>query len=51
MPTITRKELAKLAYEECCSPDCGVKHGKRNKFPFWNVESVQFMYAPAFVHK
>lgn len=45
---ITRKELAKQAFEECCSPDCGVKHGKRNKFPFWNVESVQFMYAPSF---
>ncbi len=44
----TRKELAKQAFEECCSPQTAVKHGKKNKFPFWNAESLQFMYAPAF---
>jgi len=44
----TRKELAIQAFEECCNPNSTVKHGVKNKFPFWNAESLQFMYAPAF---
>lgn len=45
---LTRKELAKQAFDECCNPDSTVKHGIKNKFPFWNAESLQFMYVPAF---
>lgn len=45
---MTKEEYAKMAFEECCSEEtaipCGTKYGK----PFWNVESTQFMYVPAF---
>lgn len=45
---MTKEEYAKLAYTECCSDEtavpCGIKYGK----PFWNAESTQFMYVPAF---
>lgn len=44
----TRSELAKQAFEESCNPATGVKHGVKNGFPFWNTESQQFMYVPAF---
>ena len=45
---ITRKELAKQAFEECSNPQTMVKQGSKNQFPFWNAESLQFMYVPAF---
>ena len=45
---INRKKLAKQAFDECCSSITSVKHGIKNKFPFWNAESLQFMYVPAF---
>ena len=45
---MTRKELARQAFEECCNPETTVRHGVKRGFPFWNVESTQFMYVPAF---
>ena len=45
---MTRKELAKQAFEECCSEKTTVRHGIRRKVPFWNAESTMFMYVPAF---
>lgn len=45
---MTRAELAKQAFEECCSEDAGVRCGVKRGFPFWNVESTMFMYVPAF---
>lgn len=45
---MTRSELAKKAFEECCSPDTTVFYGVKRGRPFWNVESTQFMYVPAF---
>ena len=45
---MTRKELAQLAFEECCSPETTVRYGVKRGNPFWNVESTQFMYVPAF---
>ncbi len=45
---MNRKELAKLAFEECCCPDTTVRYGVKRGNPFWNVESTQFMYVPAF---
>lgn len=45
---MTKEELAKQAFEECCSPETTVRHGVKRGFPFWNVESTQFMYVPAF---
>ncbi len=45
---MTRAELAKQAFEECCNPETTVKYGVKRGFPFWNVEATQFMYVPAF---
>ena len=45
---LDRKALAKQAFEECCSPDTTVRSGVKRGRPFWNVESSQFMYVPAF---
>ena len=45
---LDRKALAKQAFEECCSPDTTVRYGVKRGRPFWNVESSQFMYVPAF---
>lgn len=45
---MTKKELAEQAFRECCSENTGVKHGVKRGFPFWNIESQQFMYIPAF---
>jgi len=45
---MNRKELAKLAFEECCCPETTVRFGVKRGNPFWNVESTQFMYVPAF---
>jgi len=45
---MTKQELARMAFEECCNPDTTVKHGVKRGFPFWNVESTMFMYVPAF---
>ena len=45
---MTRKELAARAFSECCSEKTAVRHGQTGGFPFWNAESLQFMYAPAF---
>ena len=43
-----RKELAKQAFEECCSSETAVRSGDKRGRPFWNAESTQFMYVPAF---
>lgn len=43
-----RKELAKQAFDECCNENTTVKYGVKRGFPFWNIESTQFMYVPAF---
>ncbi len=40
-----RKELAELAFKECCSIETAVPQGAKNGLPFWNIESRQFMYA------
>ena len=45
---MTKDELAKQAFEECCSPATTVKYGEKNGNPFWNSYSIQFMYVPAF---
>ena len=45
---MTRKELARQAFEECCNPETTVRYGVKRGAPFWNVESTQFMYVPAF---
>ncbi len=45
---MTKEELAKQAFEECCSPLTTVRYGEKNKSPFWNLYSTQFMYVPAF---
>jgi len=45
---MTRKELAKQAFDECCDPQNTVRYGTKSGFPFWNAESLQFMYVPAF---
>ena len=45
---MTRAELARQAFEECCNPNTTVKYGVKRGAPFWNVESTQFMYVPAF---
>ena len=45
---MNRKELAKQAFEECCSPETTVRYGIKRGRPFWNIESTQFMYVPAF---
>lgn len=45
---MTRAEIAKQAFEECCNPNTTVKYGVKRGFPFWNLESQQFMYVPAF---
>ena len=41
-------EFARQAFEECCSPETTVRYGVKRGLPFWNVESTQFMYVPAF---
>jgi len=45
---MTKQELAKLAFDECCNPETTVRYGVKRGFPFWNVESTMFMYVPAF---
>ena len=45
---MTRRELAKQAFEECCSDQTTVRYGVKRGAPFWNVESTMFMYVPAF---
>ncbi len=48
MKELNRKELALQAEKECCSPETTVRYGVKRGRPFWNVESTQFMYVPAF---
>ena len=45
---LDRKELARQAFEECSSAETTVRYGIKRSRPFWNVESTQFMYVPAF---
>ena len=45
---MTRAELAKQAFDECCSSETTVRYGTRRGAPFWNAESTMFMYVPAF---
>ncbi|MCQ2430248.1 MAG: hypothetical protein MJ192_07955 [Clostridia bacterium] len=45
---MTRKELAQQAFRECCDPATTVRYGVKRGLPFWNVESTEFMYVPAF---
>lgn len=45
---MTRTELARQAFEECCSAETTVRRGVRKGAPFWNLESTMFMYVPAF---
>lgn len=45
---LDKKALAKQAFEECCSPETTTRYGVKRGRPFWNVESQQFMYVPAF---
>ncbi|MBO4217715.1 MAG: hypothetical protein J5940_07195, partial [Clostridia bacterium] len=45
---LDRKELAKQAFEECSSAETTVRYGVKRVRPFWNAESTQFMYVPAF---
>ena len=43
-----REKLARQAFEECCDPNTTVRWGVKRGLPFWNVESTEFMYVPAF---
>ena len=45
---MTKSELAKQAFDECSSQETTVRYGVKRGKPFWNVESLQFMYVPAF---
>ncbi|MCQ2431382.1 MAG: hypothetical protein MJ175_02125 [Clostridia bacterium] len=45
---MTKEELAKQAFDECCSPETTVRYGVKRGHPFWNAESTEFMYVPAF---
>ncbi len=45
---MNRTELARQAFEESCNPESTVRYGSKHGLPFWNVESTQFMYVPAF---
>ena len=45
---MTKEELKKRAFEECCNENTTVRYGILNERPFWNTESEQFMYVPAF---
>jgi len=45
---MTRKELAAQAFRECCDPNNIIHRGKKGSTPYWNAESKQFMYVPAF---
>jgi len=45
---MTRVELARQAFEECCCAETTVRHGEKRGAPFWNAESTMFMYVPAF---
>ncbi len=45
---MNRTELARMAFDECCSPETTTRYGIKRGRPFWNVESTQFMYVPAF---
>ena len=45
---LDRKKLARQAFEECSSAETTVRYGVKRGLPFWNVESSQFMYVPAF---
>ncbi|MBR6006296.1 MAG: hypothetical protein IK064_01570, partial [Clostridia bacterium] len=45
---LDRKALSKQAFEECCSAETTVRYGVKRGRPFWNTESTQFMYVPAF---
>ena len=39
-----KTELARQAFDECCRPETTVRYGVKRGFPFWNMESTQFMY-------
>ncbi len=45
---MTKSELARQAFEECCSAETTVRYGVKRGAPFWNVEATMFMYVPAF---
>ena len=45
---MTRKELAEQAFRECCDPKNIIHRGRRGQVPYWNTESRQFLYVPAF---
>ncbi len=45
---MNRSDLARQAFDECCRPETTVRYGVKRGFPFWNTESTQFMYVPAF---
>ena len=45
---MTRAELARQAFEECCSAETTVRYGTRKGPAFWNTNSTMFMYVPAF---
>ena len=42
------KDFAKIAFEEYASEETSVKQGGVGAMPFWNANSSQFTYAPAF---
>ena len=37
-----------MAFEESCTPYGTVRFEEKNRFSFWNINSTQFMYVPAF---
>ena len=45
---LDRQARAKQAFDECSSAETTVRYGIKRVRPFWNVESTQFMYVPAF---
>ncbi|MBQ8611320.1 MAG: hypothetical protein IJ412_06380 [Oscillospiraceae bacterium] len=45
---MSKAELARQAFEECCLAENAVRPGVKRGAPFWNVEATMFMYVPAF---
>lgn len=45
---MNRKQLAKQAFNECCSAENIIHRGRNGRTPYWNTGSMQFMYVPAF---
>ena len=48
---MNRKALAEQAFRECSAQENVIHRGRAGRTPYWNTESMQFMYVPAFYFK